>query len=305
LGARLAIVLFVTAWAWPCAAQDLTPAETSDSTSDSTAVSEPAAVDRYLVAPLGGDAPEALSAEACDAVRATLAAEGFGVVDPADAATISPARFTGARRLDDLRPIATELGATGIATVAVWTSDGAASSVIVSIAPGERSFSATETVSTSLAESARDAVRAALARRRDAILVGGGSTRTHDTTTRPADPTPTPPASNGVIQNGQLFGVIGPAFLAAVGAAGIGGGIYASIDEMCDQRNPITHVCVSGTRPNYALGVIFIAAGTLALAGAIVWWILGSDSEEVSSGPRIDVVMLPEGGGYVGTRGTF
>lgn len=303
-------MLFVTAWAWPCAAQDLTPAETrdssspSDSPSSSAAVSEPAAVDRYLVAPLGGDAPEALSAEACDAVRATLAAEGFGVVDPADVATISPARFEGARRLDDLRPIATELGATGIATVAVWTSDGAASSVIVSIAPGERSFSATEAVTTSLAESARDAVRAALARQRDAILVGGGSTRAHDTTTRPADPTP-PAASNGVIQNGQLFGVIGPAFLAAVGAAGIGGGIYASIDEMCDQRNPITHVCVSGTRPNYALGVIFIAAGTLALAGAIVWWILGSDSEEVSSGPRIDVVMLPEGGGYVGTRGTF
>ena len=286
----LAIASLVLASALPCAAQDVASTPSAPST------------DLFLVASLGGDAPDALAAEACDAVRATLVAEGFGVVDPADAATISPARFAAARRLDDLRPIATELSATGIATVAVWTSDGAASSVIVSIAPGERSFSATQAVTSSLAESARDALRAALARQRDAILVGGGSTQRHETEVH------TPPPEHhdeGVIRDGQLFGIVGPGFLAAFGAAGIGGGIYASLDATCDQRNPMTGVCLRGERPNYALGVIFIAAGTIALAGAIVWWILGSGDEEVSSGPRIDVVLLPDGSGYVGARGTF
>ncbi len=256
----------------------------------------------YFVAALGGDAPDTLAAEACDAVRATLAAEGFGVVDPADvAATISPDRLRGAHRLDDLRPIAAELGATAIATVAVWTNDGVASSVIVSIAPGERSFSATEAVTSSLSESARGALAAALTRQRDALVVGGGTTSAH----HHHDPAPPPPAQTGVIQNGQLFGIVGPGFLAALGAAGIAGGIYASLDETCDQRSAITGVCLRGERPNYAVGVLFITAGALAFAGAILWWILGSEGEEVSSGPRIDIVMLPDGGGYVGTRGTF
>lgn len=277
------VALLVGATACPCAAQD---------------------AERYLVAPLGGDAPDALGVEASDAVRATLVAEGFGVIDPADVATIAPARFAEARHLDDLRPIATELGATAIATVAVWTSDGMPSSVIVSIAPGTRSFSATAAVTTSVSESARDALRAALARRRDALLVSGSSARAEDEDDHePAHVARPAPASGGVIQNGQLFGVIGPGLLAAIGAAGIGGGIYASLDELCDQRNPMG-VCIRGTRPSYALGVIFIGAGALALAGAIAWWILGASSNEVSAGPRIDVVMLP-GGGYVDARGTF
>lgn len=284
----------------PCAAQDFTPSEVVSPSATTSASATAPAAERYLVSPLGGDAPEALLAEACDAVRATLGAEGFEVVDPADiAATISPERLAAAHRLDDLRPIATELGANAIATVAVWTNDGVASSVIVSIAPGARSFSATEAVTTSLSESARDALRAALARRRDALLVSGTSTGVHD---EQHSGTAVPPPDNGVIQNGQLFGIVGPGFLAAIGAAGIGGGVYASLDETCDQRSPMG-VCVRGERPNYALGVVFIGAGALALAGAIAWWILGSDNE-LSAGPRIDVVMLP-GGGYVSTRGTF
>jgi hypothetical protein len=318
-----ALILLVVASPTPCAAQDLAPPEASASataipsatatpttSASATASATPTATairtpERYLVSPLGGDAPDALSAEACDAVRATLLAEGFEVIDPADvAAAISPDRLTAAHRLDDLRPIATDVGANAIATVAVWTSDGAASSVIVSIAPGERSFSATESVTTSLSESARDALRAALARRRDALLVSGSTSEHEDDDDHERAHEPTPHANDGVIQNGQLFGIVGPGFLAALGAAGIGGGIYASLDETCDQRSP-TGVCIRGERPNYALGVLFIAGGALALAGAIVWWVVGSSSEEVSSGPRIDVVMLPEGGGYVGTRGVF
>jgi hypothetical protein len=107
-----------------------------------------------------------------------------------------------------------------------------------------------------------------------------------------------------VLQNDQLFGIVGPGFLAALGAAGIGSGIYASLDETCDQRNPTTNVCLRGERPNYGLGVAFITGGVVALAGAIVWWILGASSNEASAGPRIDVVTLP-GGGYATARGSF
>lgn len=302
----------------PCEAQDLTPPETAASSpSPSTPTPAPspspspapapASDERFLVAPLGGDAPGAMVLEALDAVRATLAAEGFAVVDPADVATIDPARLAEARRLDDLRPVATELGASGIATVAVWTSDGAASSVIVSLAPGARSFSATHAVDASgLGEAAVAATRAALLRRRDALLVSAGTSadRTEEPELATAHDTPPPPPhDDGVIQNGQLFGIVGPGLLAALGAAGIGAGVYASLDETCDYHAP-SGVCLRGERPNYALGIVFIGAGTLALAGAIVWWILGAESEESSSGPRIDVVMGPDGGG-VTARGRF
>lgn len=315
--------MVVLVGAAPCAAQDLTPPETATaSTSASASASAsatpapsaaptptPASDERYLVVPLGGDAPEDMLAEALDAVRATLAAEGFSVVDPADVATIDPARIGAARRVGELRPIATELGASGIATVAVWTSDGAASSVIVSIAPGARSFSATHAVEgAALGEAAALATRGALVRRRDALLVSAGTSadrsEEHELETGHAQVT-TPPETHddGVLQNGQLFGIVGPGLLAALGAAGIGAGVYASLDATCDQY-AAGGVCLRGERPNYALGIVFIGAGTLALAGAIVWWILGAQSDESSSGPRIDVVLGPEGGG-LSARGRF
>lgn len=292
IAARL-VVLTSLAWASAASAQDTPP--------------------RYLVVSLGGDAPEAMAGEACDAVRATLAAEGFGVVDEADvAAQVPPARLAEARRLDDVRPIATELGASAVATVAVWTSDGAASSVTVSIAPGARSFSATEQVTAehALAESARDAVRAALVRQRNALLVSGSTTGTiPDPTTAASSASSSSSSSTSSGSSSStphveptLFGIVGPGLLAAVGAAGIGAGIYAMLDTTCSVRGPLTGRCLVGENPNYGLGVTFVIGGVVALGGAIAWWILGA--ADPPPDPRIDVVIL-DGGAVVGTRGTF
>jgi hypothetical protein len=265
-----------------------------------------AATPRYLVVPLGGDAPEAMAAEACDAVRATLAAEGFGVVDGADvAAQVPPARLAEARRLEDVRPIAADLGASAIATVAVWTSDGAASSVTVSIAPGTRSFSATESIAPEhpLAEASRDAVRAALVRQRNALLVSGASTGAVEESS-PATPSAPSSASASSAPHVEptLFGIVGPGLLAAVGAAGIGASVYSMLDATCSVRGPLTGRCLVGENPNYGLGITFLIGGVVALGGAIAWWILGAGDPPPD--PRIDVVFL-DGGAVVRTRGTF
>lgn len=263
---------------------------------------------RYLVVPLGGDAPDAMAAEACDATRATLAAEGFGVVDEADvAAQVAPARLAEARRLEDVRPIASDLGASAVATVAVWTSDGAASSVTVSIAPGARSFSATESITAEhgLAEAARDAVRAALVRQRNALLVSGSSTGT--VPDAPADPATSAAAasSSGASTphvEPTLFGIVGPGLLAAVGAAGIGAGVFAVLDTTCSVRGPLSGRCLVGENPNYGVGITFLIGGVIALGGAIAWWILGA--ADPAPDPRIDVVVL-DGGAVIGTHGSF
>lgn len=320
----VSIVLGLSLWCVGASAhaQDLTPAEAPPPPDVETspvdaapAETAPAAIEpapateaaRYLVRPLGGDATAEASAEACDAVRATLAAEGFGVIEDADvAAQVAPARLSAVHRLDDLRPIATELGASAVATVAVWTSDGAPDSVTVSLANGSRSFSASETLGArSLGEAARDAVRGALTRQRNALLVSGGSVAT---TVVDADGPEAPPD----VEDGEgrpasgptLFGIIGPGFVAALGASGLGLGVYASLDGYCTARSPAPpNRCLIGEDPNVGLGVLFIVGGVVAIAGAIVWWVTGAS--DPMPAPRIDVALLPEGGAAVTTNGSF
>lgn len=263
---------------------------------------------RYLVRPLGGDADATAFGEACDAVRATLAAEGFGVVEDADvAAQIAPARLEAVRRLDDLRPIATEVGADAVATVAVWTSDGAPDSVTVSLAAGARSFSASETLSgRSLQEAARDAVRGALLRQRNALLVSGTTVVTAPIEDGEDVPEQGPDEEEGEAPPSDgptLFGIIGPGLVAALGASGVGLGIYASLDGYCTARGPESGRCLIGEDPNIGLGVLLIVGGVVALGGAVVWWVTGA-SDPVPA-PRIDVAFLPEGGAVVTTNGAF
>jgi hypothetical protein len=318
LASILALLLLATSA--HARAQDLTPPEavpeeapveappvapTETVAPDSSAPEAPASdVARYLVRPLGGDASAEASAEACDAVRATLAAEGFGVIEDADvAAQIAPARLDAVHRLDDLRPIATELGANAVATVAVWTSDGLPDSVTVSLASGARSFSASETLAgRSLGEGARDAVRGALTRQRNALLVSGGDAGPSIAVSDGLEPGPDvetgPPPPSGP----TLFGIIGPGFIAALGASGVGLGVYASLDGYCRARG-VSGRCLIGEDPNIGLGVLLIVGGVVAIAGAIVWWVTGAG--DPAPAPRIDVAFLPEGGATVTTNGTF
>lgn len=311
------LVLLVASLLVPAGALAQDAAAAPEGADTAPAAVEPAAAWGAIVLSFGGDGTDAMNAEARDGVTAGLVAQGFSVLDEAEiAARVPPARLSGAGSVDALRAIATELGAESVATVAVWTSDGAADSVIVSIAPaaGGRSFSATEHVGEEgLAAASRAAALAALSRRtRAAVLAGGtGSVPTETETALEAEASAEAeaeeddpwaeedPRSQGGPE--AIFGIVGPGLLLALGGAGIGLGIYAVLDENCELRAPMSGECLRGDAPNTALGVLLIVGGVLSAGGAAVWWITGAAS---SSEPRVDGVVLREGG-MLRVRGVF
>jgi hypothetical protein len=279
--------------------------------------SEPASESGWgaVVLSFGGDGEAAMNAEARDGVTAGLVAEGFSVLDEAEvSARIPPARLREAASVDALRAIAVELGAESLATVAVWTSDGAADSIVVSLAPsaGGRSFSATEAAGdVGVGAAAQAAARAALRRRtRAAMLEGGtGSVATETETALVAeeaarveegDPwAEEDPRTNEGPES--LFGIIGPGLLLAIGGAGIGLGIYSVLGENCTQRAPLSGDCLRGDAPNTAVGILLIVGGAISAAGSAVWWITGAGT---TSEPPVDGVVWNEGG-MLRVRGRF
>lgn len=300
----------------PATATTEAPAAEAEPAADA----EPADGWDAIVLSYGGDSTEDVAATARDAASLALENEGFRVLPEAEVtARISPARLHDASSIDALRAIGDELGARSVVTVAVWTSDGAPASVAVSIATGGRSFSGTADVETDLATAATAAVRAALERQRRALVLSGGAsgsvTTTHtdddDDDGTPgvvegdpwADHAPEPEEEDGPE---ELFGIIGPGFLLALGGAGLGLGIYAVLDATCDLRQPMTGECVRGEEPNVGLGTLFIVGGAIATAGAIIWWITDA---ALTNEPRIDVVDLDllflEGGALGVARGSF
>lgn len=295
--------------------------EASASASEATASSgaEPSTTPAWgaIVLSFGGDATDAMNAEARDGATAGLVAQGFSVLDEAEiTARISPARLSSAGSIDALRAIAAELGAESVVSVAVWTSDGAADSVIVSLAPSEgasaRSFSATEHVGeTGLGAAAQAATLAALTRRTRAALLGGGSGHVEvetetasegtiaERTTEEHDPWAEEEENPDDAQS--LFGIIGPGLLLALGGAGLGLGIYSLLDENCTLRGPVTGVCLQGDGPNVGLGVLLLVGGVLSAAGAAVWWITGALT---TNEPRVDGIVWQDGG-MLRVRGLF
>jgi hypothetical protein len=303
--ARLALALALISLPAVALAQDA---------SAEPAAEEPAAAWGAIVLSFGGDGSEPMNAEARDGVTAALVAQGFSVLDEAEiAARIPPARLTGAASVDALRAVASELGAESVATVAVWTSDAVADSVIVSVAPaaGGRSFSATEHVrEAGLLAAARAATLGALERRTRAAVLDGGSGSAASGTEAAVELTPEPApeddpwAENARPSGGEpeaIFGIVGPGLLLALGAAGLGLGIYAVLDENCELRAAISRDCLRGDAPNTALGVLLIIGGALSAAGAAVWWITGATT---TNEPRVDGVVR-EDGGMLRARGVF
>jgi hypothetical protein len=278
----------------------------------SSEVAVPAATWGALVLSFGGDATDAMNAEARDGATAGLLDQGFTVLAEAEvAARVPPSRLRDATSVDQLRAIAVELGAESVVTVAVWTSGGAADSVIVSVAParvadGEtaRSYSGNQSVTEDgLGVAARTAALGALERRTRAAMLGGGSGRV-SVETRDPDPeeeivapveddpwAETPRGESGDFAT--LFGIIGPGLLLAIGGAGIGLGIYALLDENCTQRGPETDVCLMGDAPNIGVGVLLLIGGVLAAGGAAAWWITGATAQPQA---RVDGITLRDGG---------
>ena len=273
-----------------------------------------------LVLSFGGDATDDMNAEARDGATAGLLAQGFTVLAEAEiAARVPPSRIREASSIDQLRAIAVELGVESVVTVAVWTSGGAADSVIVSVAParvadGEtaRSYSGNQSVGEEgLGAAAAAAAQAALQRRTRAAMLSGGTGRV-DVETSEADPedeavapveddpwAETPREENADFAS--LFGIIGPGLLLAIGGAGIGLGIYALLDENCSQRGPETNVCLMGDAPNIGVGVLLLIGGVLAAGGAAAWWITGATAQPQA---RIEGISL-RGGGMLRLTGSF
>ncbi len=311
LASLLAIALCALGVA-PASAQEAEVTATDTPTSDTVALPAPPAWGA-LVLSFGGDATEAMNAEARDGATAGLLAQGFTVLAEAEVtARVAPSRIRDASSIDQLRAIAVELGVESVVTVAVWTSGGAADSVIVSVAPARsvegdavRSYSGNQSVGEAgLGEAARLAALGALERRTRAAMLGGGSG--HATVSAgegdpgdeeedaPVEDDPWAEAPRGESSDFEsLFGIIGPGLLLALGGAGIGLGVYALLDENCTTRATMSGDCLIGDAPNIGVGVLLLIGGVLAAGGAAAWWITGATAQPQ---PRIEGITLREGG---------
>lgn len=304
--------LFVLGCAAAARAQDAAAADAppaAEATAAEASVAEATAPGwGAIVLSFGGDAGEAMNAEARDGATASLLAQGFTVLAEAEiTARVSPSRLREASSIDALRAIATELGAESVVSVAVWTSGGAADSVIVSIAPargpeGEptRSYSSTESVGEAgLAAAAQAATLAALERRTRAAMLGGGSGHVVTEPDPPEEDVPPEddpwaeerPGQQGGVE--ALFGIIGPGLLLAIGGTGVGLGIYAVLDGSCQVRAPMSGDCLQGDAPNVGLGVALMIGGVLAAGGAAVWWVTGATS--TNEPPPVDGIAWQDG----------
>ncbi len=259
-----------------------------------------------VVLTLGGDAPEAQARLAREAVAAALTREGSAVLPEADVAMrVAPSRLAACRAAECAYAIARELEVPTVAAVTLWMEGDAPGSLTVSLIVGpERSHSAREAVGDRpIEEAARAAVEAARAAQRRALLVEGATSgpvappdeEDPDAPTRVETPETSPLRADRSLEEWIL-----PSLLGVVGLTLVGLSVYALLEEQCDVRGP-SGVCLRGTAPNVGLGVTFSVTGVLAIAGAIVWLVVGGSPPSVGN---VDVVIGPDGGGLA-WRGQF
>jgi hypothetical protein len=270
----------------------------------------PAQAADAVVLSIGGNAPESVAEQARAAAEAALVGDGATIVPRGEVVLrIAPSRLRAIASLADARSVAFDLEARMVVGVAVWMSgEGdalAPESVVVSMLVGSRTFSATrEMGQADLETSAASAMTDVRGQQTRALMIegpGSDSAPPPESTPSPEIPartTPQQPAADHTMG----FDIIGPTMLGAFGAAGVGLGVYALMDGVCEQRGPVTGVCLRGEDPNPAVGVTLTVAGTLALAGAVIWFVTGATIS--ADQPRIDVVMGPDGG-FLAARGTF
>lgn len=279
--------------------------------------SQRARAEDLAVVALGGDAPTGLREHVLAMVAARFEAGGFSVVAPIDLMHRVPASRLAIESTDDAARLGATLGVPRIACVSVWVSDDEVRELSLSLhaLSGERS------VHYDAASGSVDGMiqLPALVDRLVAEVLGGaiayavsgpnpitsnpratspGSSSATPSRATPLetssslpieDPEPSRPPASGIE---PLFGFIGPTLLAAVGAAGIGLGVWASLDTTCDAYNADRSVCLRGEAQNLAAGIPLMLVGAVSLAGAIAWWVLGSDAPIDSS--RIEVGLAPD-----------
>jgi hypothetical protein len=251
-----------------------------------------------VVLSMGGDAPEAIAREAREAVAAGLAQDGMRVLSEGDVALrMPPSRLRDCSDIACAHALGLELGVATVAAVTVWMTGEAASAVTVSLIVSEtRAHTASEDVRTNLAAASSAAVRGAQQARSRALLVEGSVDP--ERAVREAEERaviPPPEAQERPIEQYVL-----PTIMGALGLVFVGTSVYALMDEQCSLRGA-SGVCLRGDRPNIGLGAILAVVGGLAVAGAIVWLVLGGQPQ---AGGAVDVVVGPDGGG-LSWRGSF
>lgn len=256
-----------------------------------------------VVLSVGGDAPAAIAREAREGVTTALEADGLRVLPEGDLALrMPPSRLHGCDSIGCAWSLGRELRVSMVAAVATWQTEGSASSITVSLVVGERrAHAATEELGArTLREAATAAVRGAQDARGRALLVEGSTGAAPDRTgaseeaEEDARDENAPEIEEAPAQRERsLEEYVLPGVLGVVGLALVAGAVYALMPEQCELRGP-SNTCLRGNGPNVGLGAVFAVTGGLAVAGAILWLIIGGAPPTMG---RIDVVLGPDGGG--------
>ena len=249
---------------------------------------------------LGGDAPANQARQAREAIAAALTADGLEVLPDADLGLrIPPSRLAECRSSECAFAIGRELGVSMVAAVATWMSDDAVGSLTLSLIVGaDRSHTGTEEVSDGgLSAAALAAVAAAQASRRRALIIEGSSS---PVTTSEPDPAQSGDPDRGIGADSPLRAErsleewVLPSLLGVVGIGLIGTSVYALLEETCDRFSGSGLVCLRGSRPNLGLGVTLSVVGVLAVAGALLWLVVGGEPPQME---EIDIVFNADGVG--------
>lgn len=251
-----------------------------------------------LVLVLGGD-DAAAGARARAAVVERLDEDGLRALAEADVAMrVSPARVRACAATDCALSIGRAVGASMTVGITAWGGEAPTVTVTLVLGP-DRSFTATEAVRNGAVEiAARDALVAAQAERRRALIVGGivGSGTEQEAEEEDVN---VPVIEDPVAAERPLEQLVLPTLLGAIGLVAVGVSVYAMIDEQCAVRGPVSGICLRGDGPNYGIGALLAVTGGLSIAGAILWLTLGGTPPEMGD---IDVVIGPGG---AAVRGSF
>jgi len=260
-----------------------------------------------LVLSLGGDADAALRAPVLQQVQDLLVADGFVVAGPSELVhRVPPSRLAPSTPAEAVT-LAADLSIPRVVCVSVWAVEGHITELSLSLQALSGRRSARDSTATAIVQPTEEARALAVRTMVTQVLASERAASMLDparvsTVAPEPDPEETPQPAPGALAPGEpepLFGIIGPGLLTAIGAAGLGLGIWGVLDETCDLRGA-SGLCLRGESNNVGVGAVLIITGAASLAGAIAWWII---TPTVPASPsRIDIALGPTS---LHVRGTF
>lgn len=261
-----------------------------------------------LVISLGGDADAALRAPVLQQVQDLLVADGFVVAGPSELVHRVPPSRLAPSTPGEAVTLAADLSIPRVVCVSVWAVQGHISELSLSLQALSGRRSARDSTATAIVREPTDEARVlavrtmvtqVLASERAASMLDPA--RVSTIAPEPAPEEALAPAPDALAPGDPepLFGIIGPGLLTAIGAAGLGLGIWGVLDATCDLRGA-AGLCLRGESNNVGVGAVLIITGAASLAGAIAWWVITPATP--ASPSRIDIALGPSS---LHLRGTF